>query len=147
VLNGSASFNGDRFLLKLDGDPTLGVRGMSNGGFYLDGNNDNVPGGDFVLPTNVLEGDVNHSGGVNVSDYSATLRRVGSSVDAGARYSVFNDLDGSGAINFTDARLVRSRLGRTLPAVQAPPAATSLILMGERQPLRRGLFNDEPLLG
>jgi hypothetical protein len=146
--DGSVRTNGDRFGLNLDGDPPNGVRAAIAGAvFYMDGNNDGQPGGDLLLPFNVLEGDVNHSGGVNVTDYAQTLRRVGSSVDAMARYSVFNDLDGNGAIDFADLRLLRSRIGRTLPAVQAPPAATALAVTGRPQPTRRGLFNDEPLLG
>jgi len=146
--DGSVRFNGDRFLLNLDGDAPNGVRAAVAGAvLYLDGNNDGQPGGDFLLPFNVLEGDVNHSGGVNVSDFAQTLRRLGSGVNAPARYSIFNDLDGNGAINATDARLVRNRIGRILPAVQTPPAATALAVTVERQPARRSLFNDEPLLG
>jgi hypothetical protein len=140
-------FNGDRFVLSLDGDLRDGVRSIAaNGGVPLDGDNDNVVGGDFILPFNVLEGDVNHSGGVNVTDYAQTLRRLGSSAGVTTRYSVFNDLNGNGAINFADLGLVRSRMGRVLPAVQAPAALTILGIEADRRPTRRGLFGEQPVL-
>jgi hypothetical protein len=145
--DGSVRFNGDRFVLSLDGDVRDGVRSIAaNGGVPLDGDNDNVVGGDFILPFNVLEGDVNHSGGVNVTDYALTLRRLGSSAGLTTRYSVFNDLDGNGAINFADLGLVRSRIGRILPAVQAPAAVSLLVVGGDRLPTRRGLFGEDPVL-
>jgi hypothetical protein len=145
--DGSVRFNGDRFVLSVDGDLRDGVRSIpANGGVPLDGDNDNVVGGDFILPFNVLEGDVNHSGGVNVTDYALTLRRLGSSAGATTRYSVFNDLDGNGAINFTDLGLVRGRIGRILPAVQAPAAVTLLGVEGDRRTTRRALFGNEPVL-
>jgi hypothetical protein len=140
--DGSASSNGDRFVLDLKSG---GVRSSASS-TALDGDNDNVPGGNFFLRFNVLEGDVDHKADVNVLDYAQTLRRIGSSADASARYSVFNDLDGNGLINYTDLKLLRSRLGRTLPAVQAPAAAVAPGVYSERRPARRGLFADAPVL-
>ena len=138
--DGSAPFNGDRLVLVLDGDPPAGVTART-GGLYLDGDSDGVPGGDFRLPFNILEGDVNRSGVVNVNDYVDTRRRLGSSVDSTPRYSVFSDVNGSGAINAADALLVRARSGRSLPAVQVPVAALAISL--PLRPARRDLFGEQ----
>lgn len=146
--DGTAPFNGDRFVLDLNGDAPNGVRATAAGGsLYLDGNNDGRPGGDFLLPFDVVQGDVNRSGRVNVTDYAATRRRMGSTVDASRRYSVFHDLDGSGAINAQDAQFVRSRHGRTLPAVQLTASAVSTfgISLGLQPMWRRLLEGEEPV--
>jgi hypothetical protein len=149
--DGGRAFNGDRITLTLDGDAPNGVATTSAPDrIYLDGDSNGMPGGDFRVGFNVLQGDANHSGGVNVTDYVDTLRRLGSGAGASPRYSVFNDVNGSGTITAADAVLVRSRIGRFLPAVQAPtsisPASVSTDPSPLRLPTRRSLFGDEPVL-
>jgi hypothetical protein len=143
--DGGAASNGDRLLLDLNGDPPDGVRaaGAAAPGPLLDGDFDGIPGGDFRLRFNVVQGDVDHTGTVNVLDYLDTLRRRGSSIDSSARYSVYADLDGNGGIDVVDALLLRRRIGSALPAVQAPAAAVQ-DQAPMLQPMRRGLFGDAP---
>jgi hypothetical protein len=141
--DGTGALNGDRLLLDLDGDAPGGVTPAGRSGPLLDGDSDGQAGGDYRLRFNVLQGDATRNGAVNLFDAIDVLRGYGGVVGISARYSLFRDLNGSGAITGGDVVLVRSRTGRALPAVQAPAAqdATSLL-----RPARRSLFGDDPVI-
>ena len=116
--DGSTRVNGDRLLLTIDGDAPDGVRAAGPGaGPHLDGDANGTAGGDYLLRFNVLQADVNHSGGVNLAD-SVEMRRRLAGLRVSAASGLFCDLDGSGAVTATDAGLLRSRLGRLLPTVR-----------------------------
>jgi hypothetical protein len=117
--DGSVRPGGDRVLLTVDGDAPNGVRGAGQGGPLLDGDADGTPGGDYRLRFNALPGDINHSGGVNLSDAVELRRRLAGLRAQSSATSLFCDLDGSGLVNRTDLLLLRGRMGNYLPVVQA----------------------------
>ena len=133
--DGSARFNGDRLLLTIDGDAPNGVRGAGQGGPLLDGNLDGTAGGDYLLRFNVLQADVNHSGGVNVTDSLALRRHLAGIPGSPPVSALYCDLNGSGAVTVADALLLRGRVGRLLPAapsgVATPWPATKRSLFAE----------------
>jgi hypothetical protein len=95
----------------LDGEWTDGSRRYPSG--------DGTPGGSFDFRFNVLQGDVNRNGIVDVRDYlEARRRREDPQFPNLARYSVFADVDGNGRINVWDLLIVRRMLGRRLPIQQ-----------------------------
>lgn len=101
----------------LDGDWTDGTSAFPSGdGTTADQYaNDNL----FQYSFNVLPGDVTRSGTVNATDNVDTRNRQGSSTTnpgAGiAAYRVFNDVDGSAAIDGVDVTEVRNRIAVPLP--------------------------------
>ena len=124
----ASPFGANRLTLELRSGGASGVKDLV--GRALDGewasgtsifpSGNGTPGGDFLFNFNVLPGDVNRSGLVNVTDMAEARRRFASAVVAGGaaaspRYSIFTDLDGSGVINATDVLIVRRNLHRLLP--------------------------------
>ena len=71
----------------------------------------------------VLGGDVNRSGGVNVQDLVLTVNQVPSAIGQ-PEYSVFMDVNGSGGINVQDLVLTVNQVPSALPAGE--PVASSL---------------------
>ena len=123
----------------LDGDP--GGVTATDGGRLLDGDftnflpsGDGSAGGDFAFRFNVLPGDVDRNGAVNIFDTLATRNRQGTSTTspgtAPNTYTPFHDVDGNGAINIFDTLAVRNRQGTSLPAVvaAASPFGTASIV-------------------
>lgn len=93
---------------------------------------DGEPGGEFVFAFNVLPGDVNQDGIVNLFDLIAIRNSQGATA-SGETYSPLHDIDASGAINLTDVLLSGGRLFDVLPPLPAASAAavpepSSLIL-------------------
>jgi parallel beta-helix repeat protein len=117
----------DRLLLDLDAGGASGVKDAA--GNALDGEWDDAAdafpsgngaaGGDFQFRVNVLPGDADRNGRVNVLDRAIVQRAAGSAVPGpgmhpGA-YSVFKDLDGSGRVNAIDVVFARKYQRRRLP--------------------------------
>lgn len=134
----------DRVMLILDGDAATGVKAASDG-LPLDGEFDNAgsgtlpsgngtPGGDFAFRFNVLPGDVNRDGAVNVSDFVLVRNRFGRTAtslgDPAAAlpngYIPFHDVNGDGGINARDIVLTRRCVGNTLPTPEPAPVSAPL---------------------
>jgi hypothetical protein len=75
----------------------------------------NAAATNFTFSFSVLPGDVNHSGGVNVTDLVATQQEVGSTPTAG-NYSIFADVNASGGVNVTDLVAIQNQVGKVLPS-------------------------------
>ncbi|HEY1628592.1 MAG TPA: dockerin type I repeat-containing protein, partial [Tepidisphaeraceae bacterium] len=75
----------------------------------------NAAATNFTFSFSVLPGDVNHSGGVNVTDLVATQQEVGSTPTAG-NYSIFADVNTSGGVNVTDLVAIQNQVGKVLPS-------------------------------
>jgi hypothetical protein len=113
----------DRIRLELPSGPD-GVHDYSGDaldGEWADGadaypSGDGAPGGDFNFGLNVLVGDADRNGRVDVRDWMEVRRRQDNpDFPNPARYSVFADVDGSGQVNSRDLLLVRRQLGISLP--------------------------------
>ncbi len=98
----SSSISRDRLTLNLDGDnATSDVnRGVNTAGEHLES-------GDVSMSLDVLYGDVDGSGTVNLID--ALFQRGRNGTD-----DIWADIDGSGTVNLIDALLLRGRNGTTL---------------------------------
>lgn len=85
---------------------------------------DGAPGGDFVFRFNVLPGDVDRNGAVNIFDTLDTRNRQGTSASSPGTppqdYDAFRDPNADAAINIFDTLSVRNRQGSTLPAADPP---------------------------
>jgi hypothetical protein len=99
----SVAVDQDRLTLSLDGDDASGDMndGVRSSAGYL-------ASGDRSFGLDVLFGDVNGDGRVNLLDTLLLRSRSGTS-------DMWADLDGSGAVNLLDTLLLRSRSGMTLP--------------------------------
>lgn len=86
---------------------------------------DIFPGGDFEFRLNVVPGDVNQNGTVDLADFHAQRSRQFRS-QGDAAYDVLFDTDRSGHINVADGVLLLNHRGQSLPSGEpAPsPAAT-----------------------
>jgi hypothetical protein len=94
---------------------------------YPSGNG--VNGGNFNFRFNVLPGDSNQTGVVNVTDTVKVRNGQFQSVNPlTAGYSIFNDLNGSGAVNVVDTVAARNRQFTSLPVGEPIPPA--LLLAG-----------------
>jgi hypothetical protein len=81
-----------------------------------------------MFSLNVLPGDVNQSGGVNILDTVHVISLSGSSTSTPAMYSIFSDVNGSGGINILDILATNSQAGSTLPAgTPVVPTFSSLV--------------------
>jgi hypothetical protein len=88
-----------------------------------------------VLRFNVLPGDVNRSGAVEIDDVIA-VRNAQSTAAGSPGYSALFDADGSGAIELADMNLVRARQFTRLPAGEpVSPAPLALAISAPRQPV------------
>ena len=109
-----ASFRmwGDRLRLELNGDPPDGVNLSSSPGFFLDGDADGRPGGDFRLEFHVSPGDVITDGTVLPSDLLVVRRHIfRSTTEPGSFYQYHHliNIDGTGRIDLRDFVEVRRR--------------------------------------
>ena len=91
-----------------------------------------MAGGGFVLHADVLPGDADRDGDVDLDDVLAVRDRQGTSTTnpgtAPNTYSPYHDLDGNGAINVFDTVQAKYREGTTLPTGRpgAPAAPAGL---------------------
>jgi hypothetical protein len=69
----------------------------------------------FVFRFNVLPGDEDQSGTVNILDTTKTLNRQASSTSNSASYLIFADINGDSVINILDTVGVQSRQASSLP--------------------------------
>ena len=136
----SAPLAADKLLIDLDGDSAAAVTGAATG-VLLDGDaatttlhlpsGDGEAGGDFALRFDVLPGDVDRDGGVDLADTEAVRDRQGTSPASPGTppntYTAFHDPNGSGAVNIFDTLAVRNLDGTARPAaapgLPAAPAA------------------------
>ncbi|HET6250034.1 MAG TPA: ELWxxDGT repeat protein [Tepidisphaeraceae bacterium] len=92
------------------GKPLNGAWNNGSGAFPSGG----AAGGDFNFNVNILPGDVDGSGAVNIIDTVATRNLQFNSAGSPA-YSIFNDVDGNGSISIIDTINVRNRQFTSLP--------------------------------
>ena len=136
----------DKVLLVLDGD--AGGVSAQVGGRLLDGewaggglgldtfpSGNGTAGGDFLFRLNVVPGDVDRNGAVNIFDTLAVRNRQGTSTTsagtAPTTYSAFHDVDGNAAVNIFDTLAARNRQGTSLPAGEPTAGVASSALFGE----------------
>ena len=101
----------------LDGEFTTAYSAFPSG--------DGMAGGDFEFRFDVLPGDVDRNGAVNIFDTLAIRNREGTSTTsttsttspgtAPNTYTAHHDVDGDGAVTATDVVLTRDAQGTTLP--------------------------------
>jgi hypothetical protein len=122
----------DKLLIDLS-DSVTNTSGLALDGEWSDGvttypSGNGTPGGAFMFSLNVLPGDENQSGGVNVLDTVSVAHLQGSSASTpGTTYSIFADVNGSGGINVLDTLATNSRQASTLPSgTPAVPAVVTL---------------------
>ena len=70
-------------------------------------------GGDFRFRLDVLPGNIDGAGSVNLADFGRLRSGFGQALTA---TSIFADLIGDGAVNLADFGVLRSRFGQSLPA-------------------------------
>ncbi|MDE2508297.1 MAG: hypothetical protein KGM43_13880, partial [Planctomycetota bacterium] len=148
----STSITKDKLLLQLDGDGTGGVTDLQGNllsGAWTDGvssypSGNGVAGSDFNFRFNVLPGDADGSGGVNLSDYLIIRRELGFTTTT-TGYNWRFDLLGQGTITAGtsstpgDLTLTRAHLGDALPGGGGPSVGPNSIVAGPVAPF--GGFN------
>ncbi|RIK78198.1 MAG: hypothetical protein DCC68_15775 [Planctomycetota bacterium] len=82
---------------------------------------DIFPGGDFVFRFNVVPGDVNQNGTVDLADFHAQRNRQFRS-QGDTAYDVLFDTDRSGHINVADGVLLLNHRGQSLPSGEPAPS-------------------------
>ena len=155
------TFANDRLLIALDGgaggvtgDDVLldgewvNPDGPAPGGAYPSGNG--TPGGHFRFNINVLPADATRDGSVGAADVLAVRARQNTSTTrpgvGSSAYSVFHDLDGSGAINAVDGALARMRLRTVLPPAPGAAGAGGAPAVLRTSPTHRDLFAPAPVV-
>lgn len=116
-----------RYTLRLD-DGILDDDGLSLDGDWTDGasavSGDGAPGGDFVFTFNILAGDANQDGLVNVLDMIEIRNLQGATLGSG-EYSKLHDIDTRGSITVDDMLLAGVRAYDVLPPT-APASAAAV---------------------
>ena len=112
----------DKLMLDLDADAPSGVADAA--GNRLDGewtngadtfpSGDGTPGGDFRFRLDVLPGNIDGAGAVNLADFGRLRAAFGQQPLTAT--SIFADLTGDGAVNLADFGVLRQRFGNSLPA-------------------------------
>jgi hypothetical protein len=102
---------------------------MPLSGEWIDGaasfpSGDGAPGGAFRFGFRILPGDVDRNRVVDRADLRANLDSQFTALGS-AQYSVFDDLDGDGAINILDWSRIRDRLPTMAPSASAPAAVVT----------------------
>jgi hypothetical protein len=132
----SNSIGDDKLLLDLSGAIEngfgIGLDGAWTNGVSTYPSGNDTPGTAFIFDFDVLPGDVNQSGAVNILDAVVTLNSTGTSTTT-AGYSIFADVTGSGAINILDAAAVLNLAGTGLPTETpvAPAIAEPVIVLSD----------------
>jgi hypothetical protein len=131
----------DKLLLDLEADGRGAVTDKSGDG--LDGefasgksafpSGNGVSGTDFKFRVNVLPGDVDRDGDVDLTDKNAVVARWFTTPSSPGTppntYSAYYDVDGSASILANDSSTVNSRIGTSLPAAEpAPPRVTAVMV-------------------
>lgn len=93
----------DRITVSLDGD---GSSGDTNDGVHTDG--EYLSGGDLDRALDVLFGDMNGDGKVNILDSLLCRRQIGAD-------DMWADVNGDGVVNILDSLLIRREIGARLP--------------------------------
>lgn len=109
----------------LDGDWTTGASSFPSG--------DGAAGEDFVFEFRVLPGDVNRDATVDLADVAANVA-ANFRTTTDTSYSPFNDVDGSGTVNFVDAIRVRNQIPSSVPSPAAIPAASAVVASAGQRP-------------
>lgn len=86
---------------------------------------DGEPGGEFAFAFNVLPGDVNQDGIVNLFDWIEVRNRRGATVGS-PDYSILHDIDGRNGIDLADFYAVPLRAYDILPPPSASPSAAAV---------------------
>ncbi|MEM6314938.1 MAG: hypothetical protein AAF743_12670, partial [Planctomycetota bacterium] len=114
----------DRLRMALDATSISAADGQSLDGEWIDGQNgpsgDGVAGGNFEYRLDVLPGDANRSGSVDIFDAFGIRSRLFTNLATGGAYALEYDLDGNGMIDIFDAFAIRSRLFTSLPTEEPP---------------------------
>ena len=105
----------DTFGNALDGEWTDGSSTFPSGNGQANGA--------FHFSFNVVPGDANQSGVVNVVDTGFVQNHQASSTATPASYSIFGDVNGDGVINVVDTGAVKARQASQLPSGNPPPPA------------------------
>jgi hypothetical protein len=118
----------DAWGVALDGEWTNGDSSYPSG--------DGLPGGDFSFRLDVLPGDVDQSGYVNILDTIGVRNRQFQNA-GDAMYSRMHDVDGNAAVNILDTIKVRNRQFTTLPDGEPEPLVveTTATFSALREPL------------
>jgi hypothetical protein len=129
----AAPIGDDKLLIDLSDAVTSVSSGLALDGAWTDGvstypSGTGTPGSNFMISLNVLPGDVNQSGGVNILDTVYVISLSGGSTSTPGTYSIFADVNGSGGINILDVLATNNQAGTTLPAgTPAVPAVISQV--------------------
>lgn len=128
-----SAFSVDKLLLSLnaDGDdPVRSLGGRRLDGEWIDGvsliSGNGTPGGDFHFRLNMLPGDVDANNRTNISDTIQTRDRQFTQV-GDLIYTVFHDMDGSGAINVLDTVRVANNQFGILPTPDPVPPVFTIV--------------------
>jgi polygalacturonase len=134
----SSPIGDDALLIDLSGSVAngsgVGLDGAWTNGTSAYPSGNDAPGTPFLFDFNVLPGDVNQSGAVNIIDAVVTLNAAGTSTTT-AGYTIFMDVTGSGAINILDAVQVLNLAGTSLPSeTPVAPAVVANVLGDTESP-------------
>jgi hypothetical protein len=131
----AAALAADRLELDLESEAVLDEAGNLLDGDWTDAaslfpSGDGTNGGDFRFSFNVLPGDVDRSGLVELADRQAVFARMFNSIGM-ADYRDTVDIDGNGKVTVADVVRVRNHMDSALPAgapsaARAPSAASVL---------------------
>jgi hypothetical protein len=119
----STAFGADRLRLSLassGANAVVDASGNKLDGAWVNGatafpSGDGAAGNDFNFDVNILPGDTDRSGSVNIIDTVSTRNLQFNSVGSSG-YSIFNDVDGNASISIIDTIDVRNRQFTSLPA-------------------------------
>ena len=118
----AANIGPDKLRLVLDATTAGGVADAAGNrldGEWADGGDtfpsgDGTPGGDFRFRLDVLPGNIDGAGAVNLADFGRLRAAFGQQPLTAT--SIFADLTGDGAVNLADFGVLRQRFGNSLPA-------------------------------
>jgi hypothetical protein len=132
----SQPIGADRILLSLD-DAVRDRAGNSLDGEWQ-GTSDLMPsgngveGGDFTYRLNVLPGDLDHDGAVNLFDLAYVQSHLGTTAHT-LGYDAFADLDGSGTTTTVDRTAVLNHLFQSLPTGEPTTEGIAGDIDGDRR--------------
>jgi hypothetical protein len=130
----------DRLELDLESEMVLDAAGNLLDGEWTDAvspfpSGNGFGGGDFRFGFNVLPGDVDQNGTVEVADRLAVIERMFNYLGLPG-YRDAADIDGNAKITIADLVRVRNHLGESLPA--APAASAAVLANASMRPVTSG---------